>query len=51
MSAEGFTEQQIADFLKINVGTLKNEKVKIFEKMNVNTIYAAISKAFKNGDI
>lgn len=51
MSAEGFTEQQIADQLNLGVGALKNKKIALFGKMDVNTIYAAISKAFKNGDI
>lgn len=51
MSAEGCTETQIADYLYINTATLKKKKLALFEKMEVNTIYAAISKAFKNGDI
>lgn len=51
MSAEGFTEQQIADQMNINITALKNRKLALFEKMEVNTIYAAISRAFKNGDI
>lgn len=51
LSAEGFTEKQIAGLLKITISLLKNTKIRMFGKMNVNTIYEAISKAFKSGVI
>jgi DNA-binding CsgD family transcriptional regulator len=48
-SAEGFTEKEIADLLGMPVSSLKNCKMKMFMRLSVSSISAAISLAWKKG--
>lgn len=50
-SAEGFTEKEIADLLGIPVSLLKNCKMKMFTRLSVKSVSAAISLAWKKGMI
>jgi DNA-binding CsgD family transcriptional regulator len=48
-AAEGLTENEIAEALGIPVSSLKNQKTKMFNRLSVSSVSAAIALAYNRG--
>lgn len=49
LAAEGVTENEMAEMLGLSVSSLKNQKTRMFNRLSVSSISAAIALAYNQG--